>query len=56
MKLNHVSFLTGVIHEMDLLITSAEYIELQAGRHAQYVWFHLTPDQGEFVISGITPE
>lgn len=56
MKISRISQLTGKSHEMDLPITMEQIVAWKQGQHIQEAMAHLTPDQREFLITGITPE
>lgn len=43
-------------HTLELPITEEELKRWEGGEYVQKVWPHLSPDQREFIISGITPE
>ena len=46
---------TGNVHEMDIPLTEADQARLASGESVQKVVPHLSADQREFLISGITP-
>lgn len=47
---------TGTVHEMDIDVTAEQMAALQApGQPIQQVLAHLSADEREFLISGITP-
>lgn len=48
--------LTGKINSMDLDITPRQLFAWQTGTLAQDAFPHLSPDEREFVISGLTPD
>jgi len=50
------SLFTGETHEMELPITEEQLRRWQDGELIQRVFPHLTADQREFLISGVTPE
>ena len=52
------SDITGIVHEMDLPVTDEQIAAYQAGRlgMVQDAFPELTPDQREFIMTGITPE
>lgn len=47
---------TGIVHEMDIPLTDAEQDRLASGELIQNVVPHLSADQREFLVSGITPD
>ena len=56
MKITRHSIITGKLHTMDLPVTEEQYARWKAGTLVQDVFPDLTPDQREFILSGITPE
>ena len=56
MKITRVSIITNKLHEMDLPITEEQYARWKRGALVQDVFPGLTPDQREFILSGITAE
>lgn len=56
MRVTNISRLTGRKHTRDLPITLAELERFEAGELAQVVWPHLSADDREFLVTGITPE
>lgn len=56
MKVTNISRLTGKKHTRDLPITLAELERFEAGELAQVVWPHLSADDREFLVTGITPD
>ena len=56
MKITRTSGLTGAINTRDLDITPKQYTEYLSGTLAQLAFPHLSADDREFLISGITPE
>ena len=50
------SVITGVLNQMDLDVTHEELKRHEEGELAHNVWPLLSPDDHEFLISGITPE
>lgn len=56
MRIERKSPFSGKVHEMDLPVTEDELAHWASGALAQNVWPHLTPDQREFIMTGITPE
>ena len=56
MLIQRQSMMTGEIHVMDLPVTDEQLAEWQNGSLIQNVMPHLSPDQREFLMTGITPE
>lgn len=56
MKVTRVSPFSGEEHSMELPITLEEIKCWQGGELVQKVWPELSPDQREFIMTGITPE
>jgi len=56
MKITRTSGLTGAINTRDLDITPAQYTQYLSGTLAQLAFPHLSADDREFLIAGITPE
>ena len=57
MLLARVSRLTGKLHTMELPITQQELDRYyKTGELVQTVFPHLTTEQREFIMTGITPE
>jgi hypothetical protein len=56
MKITRTSGLTGAINTRDLDITPAQYTQYLSGTLAQLAFPHLSADDREFLITGITPE
>lgn len=50
------SMLTGVEHERDINVTEAQIELWQSGTHIQYAMPHLSDDDREFLMTGITKE
>jgi hypothetical protein len=55
MLIKRQSMLTGIIHEMDIPVTNDQLTKWMAGSLIQNVMPHLSPDQREFLMTGITP-
>jgi len=55
MKITKKSIISGKEVTMDLPITEEQIRRWEQGELAQRVFPNLTPDQREFLISGITP-
>lgn len=56
MLITRKSIVTGIERTRDIDITQAQLDEWRAGGLIQRVAPHLSEDDAEFVISGITPE
>lgn len=57
MQVRNTSILTGVEHIRDIPVTSKELAEWQvSGTLVQDAFPHLSEDDREFLLSGITPE
>lgn len=56
MLITRTSLLTGVTRTMDLDVTPEQIIAWQGGTVAQVAFAHLSKDQREYIISGITQE
>jgi len=55
MKVTRKSPLSGVIMQMDLDVTREQLISWEKGELVQDAMPHLTPDERQFIISGISP-
>lgn len=47
---------SGKVREMDLPVTEEQLARWAAGELAQNVWPELSPNQREFIMTGISPE
>lgn len=56
MQLTRKSSLTGLEHTMDLPITEEQLADFNRGTMVQDAFPHLSADQREFILSGITAE
>jgi len=56
MIVRRTSRFSGQVHEMDLDITEAQLREWEGGALIQEVFPHLTTDEREFIMTGITPK
>lgn len=56
MLITRKSLISGNINSMSLPITEEQYNAWEQGTLVQVAMPHLTPDEREFVMSGITPE
>ena len=55
MLITRKSLISGNINTMSLPITEEQYTAWEQGTLVQVAMPHLTPDEREFVMSGITP-
>lgn len=56
MKITRTSPFTGKPITMELPITDEQLARWEAGEHIEVVFSHLTDDEHEFLITGITSE
>ena len=56
MLISNTSILTGVTRTVDLPVTKDELERWSNGELIQYVFPHLSDDDREFLMTGITPE
>ena len=56
MKITRVSIISGKLHMKDLPVTEIQMERWKRGALVQDVFPELTPDQREFILSGITPD
>ena len=56
MKIEKVSPISGKSHTMDLDVTVSQMWMIKNGAYIQNVLPHLTADEREFIITGITKE
>ena len=56
MKIIRTSPFSGEIHEMELPVTKEQLRRWQDGELVQCAFPHLSADQREFIMTGITPE
>ena len=56
MLISNTSILTGKTHTRELPVTSAELDIWMSGELIQNVFPHLSADDREFLMTGITPE
>ena len=56
MLITRKSLISGNINSMSLPITEEQYNAWEQGTLVQDAMPHLTPDEREFVMTGITPE
>ena len=55
MLITRKSLISGNINSMSLPITEEQYTAWEQGTLVQVAMPHLTPDEREFVMTGITP-
>jgi len=55
MKVKRISPFSGITHTMDLDVTVNQLISWEKGELIHNVFPHLTPDEREFIKTGITP-
>jgi hypothetical protein len=56
MKITRESTLTGVTRTLDIDVTQEQINKWQSGSYIQDAMPHLSADDREFLISGITPD
>jgi hypothetical protein len=56
MKVKRISPFSGITHTMDLDVTVNQLISWERGELIHNVFHHLTPDEREFIKTGITPD
>ena len=56
MKVKRISPFSGITHTMDLDVTINQLISWEKGELIHNVFPHLTPDEREFIKTGITPD
>ena len=56
MQITRISNLTGATHTRDLDVTADMLLEWESGALIQSVMPHLSADDREFIMTGITPE
>jgi len=56
MLITKISSFTGVTHSREIPVTDEQYLDWENGRPIQYAMPHLSPDDREFIKTGITPE
>ena len=56
MKITRTSILTGITRTIDLPITQEQLDAWENGMLVQNAFPHLTPDQREFIMTGITAD
>lgn len=55
MKLTKTSLLTGAIHTLEIDVTDEQLARWKSGVNIQDACGHLTPEEREFIMTGITP-
>lgn len=56
MLFSHKSQITGAINTMELDITETQLTNFKNGMFVQEAFPHLSPDEREFILTGVTPE
>lgn len=57
MIINKRSNITGKVNQMDLPVTAYQIQQLESGAgYVQKIFSDLTPEQREFLMTGVTPE
>lgn len=56
MKITRTSILSGVTRTRDIDVTPEQMARWESGEVIQRVMSHLSADDREFILSGITPE
>lgn len=56
MKVTRTSPFSGKINTMDIDVTEEQFRQWYDGRLIQHVMPNLTPDEREFIMTGIIPE
>lgn len=56
MKITRTSPFSGKVNTMDIDITEEQLKQWHDGRLIQHAMPNLTPDEREFIMTGITPE
>lgn len=56
MEITRRSILTGILRTTDLPITGEQYIRWQQGATIQEAMPQLTPEQREFILTGVTSD
>ena len=56
MKVTRLSPVSGVKHTMDLDVTTEQIVSWEKGEMIQNVFPNLTPEEREFIKTGITPD
>jgi len=56
MKVKRISPFSGITHTMDLDVTTKQIVAWEKGEMIQNVFPNLTPEEREFIKTGITPD
>jgi hypothetical protein len=56
MKITRTSMFTGVIHTLEINVTPEQIARWQGGELIQNAMPNLTPDEREFIKTGVTAE
>lgn len=56
MEITRTSMFTGKIHTLDLPVTQAQIDLWEGGLYAQDAFPHLSPDEREFIMTGVTAQ
>lgn len=56
MKVTRTSTITGITRTLELNCTEVQLVDWACGKLAQNAFPQLTPDEREFIISGVTPD
>ena len=56
MKVTRTSILTGKARTLEIAVTEDQLEQLRRGKHVQWLLPHLSADEREFLISGITQD
>jgi hypothetical protein len=56
MLITKESMFTGKVHTRDIDVTEAQLYAWRTGTMIQDAMPHLTPDEREFIMTGVTPE
>ena len=56
MNITRISPLSGKVHTLDIPATLEQFAAYEAGALIQNAFPNLTPDEREFIKTGITPE
>lgn len=56
MKVTRTSILTGKTRTLEIAVTEDQLEQLRRGKHVQWLLPHLSADEREFLITGITQD
>jgi len=56
MLISRISPFSGESNEIEIDVTGTQLVRWENGEHIQDVMSHLSPDEREFIMTGITPE